>query len=108
MRGLADAVADPAGAAKVAVDAINANGNAMHLSPEGETARWAVESKLVAKYTTADKPAGLPLVDQLTNELTTYASIGLFNGKAPDAATLTDPSVLKAIYDAQGTVIWPS
>jgi NitT/TauT family transport system substrate-binding protein len=108
MRGLADAVATPAAAAQIAVDAINANGNAMHLSPEGETARWAVESKLVAKYTTADKPAGLPLVDELTNELTTYASIGLFNGKAPDATTLADASVLKAIYDPTGKVIWPS
>jgi len=108
MRGLADAIADPTGAATIAVDAINANGNAMHLSPAGETARWAVESKLVAKYTTADKPAGLPLVDQLTNELTTYASIGLFNGKAPDATSLADPSVLKAIYDSTGKVIWPS
>jgi NitT/TauT family transport system substrate-binding protein len=108
MRGLADAIADPTAAAKVAVAAINAHGNAMHLSADGETARWAVESKLVAKGITADKPAGLPLVDQLTNELTTYASIGLFNGKAPDAASMANPSVLKAIYDATGKVIWPS
>jgi NitT/TauT family transport system substrate-binding protein len=108
MRGLADAIADPTAAAKVAVAGINAHGNAMHLSADGETARWAVESKLVAKGITADKPAGLPLVDQLTNELTTYASIGLFNGKAPDAASMANPSVLKAIYDATGKVIWPS
>jgi NitT/TauT family transport system substrate-binding protein len=108
MRGLADAIADPTAAAKVAVAAINAHGNAMHLSADGETARWAVESKLVAKGITADKPAGLPLVDQLTNELTTYASIGLFNGKAPDAASMANPTVLKAIYDATGKVIWPS
>jgi NitT/TauT family transport system substrate-binding protein len=108
MRGLADAIADPTGAAKVAVDAINAHGNAMHLSAEGETARWGVESKLVASGVTADKPAGLPLVDQLTNELTTYASIGLFNGKAPDATSMADATVLKAIYDTTGKVIWPA
>ncbi|MEI8239692.1 MAG: ABC transporter substrate-binding protein, partial [Actinomycetota bacterium] len=108
MRGLADAIADPTGAAKIAVDAINAHGNAMHLSAVGETARWGVESKLVAGGITATQPAGVPLVDELANELTTYASIGLFSGKAPDAASMADPSVLKAIYDASGKVIWPS
>jgi NitT/TauT family transport system substrate-binding protein len=108
MRGLADAIADPAAAAQVAVDAINANGNALFLSPEGETARWAVEAELVSKGATADAPLGLPLVDALTDEVTTYASIGLFDGVAPDITTMVDTSVLKGIYDATGTVIWPS
>lgn len=107
MKGLADAVADPAGAAKIAVDAINANGNTMYLSAEGETARWGVESKLVGGSATAAAPLGLPLLDELTNEITTYASIGLFDGKAPDITSMVDTSVLKSIYDASGTVIWP-
>jgi hypothetical protein len=108
MRGLADAIADPAGAAKIAVDAINANGNALFLSPDGETARWAVESKLVAAGVTTDAPLGLPLVNELTAEVTTYASVGLFDGKAPDISTMVDPSVVKALYDAKGSLIWPS
>jgi NitT/TauT family transport system substrate-binding protein len=108
MKGLADAIADPAGAAKIAVDAINANGNALFLSPDGETARWAVESKLVAAGVTTDAPLGLPLVNELTAEVTTYASVGLFDGKAPDISTMVDPSVVKALYDAKGSLIWPS
>jgi NitT/TauT family transport system substrate-binding protein len=107
MRGLAEAIADPAAASKIAVDAINANGNAMYLSAEGETARWGVESKLVAGGVTADAPLGLPLIDQLTNEVTTYASIGLFDGKAPNITSMVDASVLKGIYAADGTVVWP-
>jgi NitT/TauT family transport system substrate-binding protein len=108
MRGLADAIADPKAAAQVAVDAINANGNALFLSPEGETARWAVESELVSQGVTADAPLGLPLMKALTTEVTTYASIGLFDGVAPDITTMVDASVLEGIYDASGTVIWPS
>jgi NitT/TauT family transport system substrate-binding protein len=108
MKGLADAIADPAGAAKVAVDAINANGNALFLSPTGETARWGVESKLVNDAVTATAPLGLPLVDELKAEVATYASVGLFDGKTPDISTMVDPSVLKALYDTKGSLIWPS
>jgi NitT/TauT family transport system substrate-binding protein len=108
MRGLADAIADPQAAAQVAVDAINANGNALFLSPEGETARWAVESRLVADGVTPAAPLGLPLPDQLTKEVTTYAKIGLFDGVAPDITTMVDASVLEGIYDPTGKVIWPS
>lgn len=107
MRGLADAIADPAAAAQIAVDAINANGNALFLSPEGETARWEVESKLVAADVTAEEPLGLPIVSLLTDEVTTYASVGLFDGVAPDISTMVDTSVLEGIYDDAGTVIWP-
>ena len=79
MRGLADAIADPAAAASVAMDAINANGNGMYLSPEGEAARWKVESKIVSDGVTADAPLGLPLLDLLTDEVTAYTEIGLFD-----------------------------
>jgi len=108
MKGLADAIADPAAAAAIAVEAINANGNALFLSPEGETARWAVESALVADDATADRPAGLPLVELLTAEVTEYAAIGLFDGVAPDITTMVDPSVLDRIYDDAGQVVWPA
>ena len=108
IRGLQDAIDDPTTAAQVAVDAINANGNALFLSPEGETARWGVESKLVEAGVTAKAPLGLPLVDQLENEVKAYAAIGLFDGKAPDISTMVDSSVLQATYDATGKLIWPS
>jgi len=108
MRGLADAIADPAAAAQVAVDALNASGNALFLSPEGETARWAVESQLVEESASADAPLGLPLVDELTNEVTTYARIGLFDGVPPVIDTMVDVSVLDGIYDDTGAIVWPA
>lgn len=108
MRGLADAIADPAGAAEIAVGFIEAGDNIMFLSAESETARWGVESQLVADGVDPGAPLGLPLVDELTAEVTTYASIGLFDGVAPDITTMVDPAVLAGVYDAGGTVIWPS
>ena len=108
MKGLADAIADPAGAAKIAVDAINANGNTLFLSPEGETARWAVESKLVGNDVTPSAPLGLPLFEELKKEVAAYAAVGLFDGKTPDISTLVDALVVRGIYDSTGTLIWPS
>jgi len=107
MRGLADAIADPAAAAQVSVDAINASGNALFLSPDGEIARWAVEAALVDESTTAETPPGLPLLEQLTEEVTTYAEIGLFDGIVPVIDTMVDPSLLQGIYNQAGTVVWP-
>ncbi len=108
MKGLADAIADPEAAAQVAVAAIEANDNPLFLSPDGEAARWAVESALVADSVEPGKPAGLPLVDALTAEVTEYAAIGLFDGVAPDISTMVDESVLTAIYDSSGQVVWPA
>lgn len=108
MRGLADAVAEPAAAAQVAVDALNASGNALFLSPAGEVARWGVESALVAETASAKTPLGLPIIDELTKEVTAYADIGLFDGVPPVIDTMVDTSLLDGIYDDTGTVIWPA
>ncbi len=108
MKGLADAIADAAGAAQAAVDKINANGNPAYLSPEGETARWQVESQLVSNDIAATAPAGLPLPDLLTAEVKAYAKVGQFGGTAPLVGPYLDADLLKAIYDAEGKVIWPS
>ena len=108
MKGLADAVADPAGAAAIAVDMINANGNALFLSPEGETARWGVESKLISESTASDLPMGVPDPKLLDNEVTTYADIGLFDGRVPDLTTLVNLTLVAGLYDDNAKVIWPS
>jgi hypothetical protein len=107
MRGLADAIADPAAAAEIAVEAINAGGNAMYLTAEGETARWAVEASLVAEGVTADAPLGLPVLDLLEAEVEEYAAVGLFGGIAPDIRSMVDESVLAGLYDGD-TLIWPA
>ena len=106
MRGLADAIADPTAASDIALGFINANGNAMFLSPEGEAARWGVESQLVVDTNTAT-PLGVPEIDLLVNEVTVYAEIGLFDGTAPDITPYVDTSLISGVYDADGTVIWP-
>lgn len=107
MKGLADAIADPTAAAKASVDAINANGNALYLSPEGETARWQVESKLVGDSAAPGKPLGLPLADLLKAEIDTYQKIGVFTDGTPVVDDLIDTSVLESIYDDSGAVVWP-
>lgn len=107
MRGLADAVADPAAAAEIALGFINANGNAMFLSPEGETARWAVEATLVVDTNTATA-LGVPELDLLTDEVTTYAEIGLFDGTAPDITPYVDTALISGVYADDRTVIWPA
>jgi len=108
MRGLADALADPAAAAAIAVEAINANGNAMYLSPEGETARWQAEARMILDDTHSDAAHGLPIKELLLDEVTTYASIGLFDGVAPEIDSMIDESVLAGLYTSDGTVIWPA
>ncbi|MEO7370241.1 MAG: ABC transporter substrate-binding protein, partial [Ilumatobacteraceae bacterium] len=78
MEGLADALADPTGAAAIAVDMLNASGNANSLTPEGETARWGVETGLILNSKASTLPIGVPDEALLKNEVTTYAGIGLF------------------------------
>lgn len=106
MKGLADAIADPAAASSIALEFINANGNAMFLSPEGETARWAVDAQLVAD-TNANTAVGVPEPELLNTEVSTYASIGLFGGTAPDITPYVDVSLISGVYADDRTVIWP-
>jgi len=108
MKGLADALADPKGAAQIAVDMINANGNANHLSADGEIARWNVESGLILNSKASPLPYGVPDPALLEKEVNTYADIGLFDGQIPDISTILDESLVKGLYDANAKVIWPS
>jgi NitT/TauT family transport system substrate-binding protein len=107
MRGLADAVADPQAASDIALALINASGNAMRLSPEGERARWAVESRLVVETNTAT-PLGVPEPALLQAEVDTHAGIGLFDGIPPAVAPYVDVDTISGVYDDDGTVIWPA
>jgi ABC-type nitrate/sulfonate/bicarbonate transport system substrate-binding protein len=108
MRGLADAVADPAAAANTAVGLINENGNPNFLSPEGEVFRWETEAALIADAA-AGEPLATPSILLLQDELDAYAEIGLFGDEdePPDAADFVDTDLVGSVYREDGTVIWP-
>ena len=50
----------------------------------------------------------MPDTTLLENEVTTYADIGLFDGRVPDLTTLVNLTLVAGVYDDSATVIWPS
>jgi ABC-type nitrate/sulfonate/bicarbonate transport system substrate-binding protein len=109
LKGLADAIADPAAASAAAVALVTANGNPNFLSPEGEAFRWETEADLIASLTPAGVAPGTPDLDTLGGEVATYAEVGFFGeGVTPDASQYADPSLAQAVVDSSGTVVWPS
>lgn len=107
MKGLADAVADPAAAVAACVALIQTAGNQNHLTTEGETFRWTTESKMVVDST--PKGEGLGLVDPalLKAEVDAYSAAGVFvTPPSTDGTYNTD--LIKGVYDASGGVVWPS
>ncbi len=107
MRGLEQALADPAAAAEVAIAYAEEAGNAFFLSIDGETFRWETEATLVLESATEGQPIGWPNVETLQAELDSYAPFGLFgDGETPDAAGMIDASVIKAVHDGT-TLVWP-
>ncbi|MFM8310831.1 MAG: ABC transporter substrate-binding protein [Ilumatobacteraceae bacterium] len=107
MKGLRYAIDNPADASAIAVEAINAGDNALYLTAEGESARWAVDAELLAERVTDDEPLGLPIPGLLAAEVEDYARVGLFGGTAPDIASMVDASVVAGIYDG-ANLIWPA
>jgi ABC-type nitrate/sulfonate/bicarbonate transport system substrate-binding protein len=105
MKGLADALADPAAATQTAVDLVQAHGNPSFLSLEGETFRWNTDA--AALQAQSGGALGVPDVAALQAELDAYAKVGLFGGTAPDAAQFVDAAPIESVYDGT-TVIWPS
>jgi ABC-type nitrate/sulfonate/bicarbonate transport system substrate-binding protein len=107
MRGLADAVADPAAAAQIAVGLINANGNQNFLSPEGEQFRWDTEAALVFEGTPEGTGLGVPDAIALQAEIDAYSAVGLFgSGNAPVATDYIDVGLAAQVYD-DSTLIFP-
>jgi hypothetical protein len=107
MRGLADAIADPAGATATAVELVEANGNPSFLSLEGESFRWAIDSELLTTQTPPGTGIGIPDGAALQTEVEAYAAVGLFGGEAPDVAPFVAAEPIAAVYDGD-VVIWPA
>lgn len=109
MRGLADAIADPAAAANVAVELINGNGNPNFLSPEGEAFRWATDARLITDTTPADSFPGVPDPAGLAAEIAAYDAVGVYgDAGAPAVDGRFDAELLAGLYGDDGSVIWPA
>lgn len=108
MKGLADAIADPEGAAAIAVERINGNGNPNFLSPEGETFRWTTDAESIVTLTPADSEIGVPIAKELEAQIDAYDAVGVYGeaGK-PEVDGRFDADLVRGLYDAQGAVIWP-
>lgn len=106
MRGMEDALADPAAASKLAFGEITAGGNKNFLSEAGETYRWGVETKIVKDNTPAGEGVGLVHVADLTKLVDAYTAAGVFTTK-PSIEGTYDEKLVAGVYD--GTkVIWPA
>jgi len=108
MRGLADAIADPAGAAAIAVEQINGHGNPNFLSPEGETFRWATDAQTIVDTTPQGSHIGVPIGTELEQQISEYAKVGYWGDEQPPAIEgRYDADLVNNLYDDKGTVIWP-
>jgi len=106
MKGLADAIADPAAAVAASVALINTAGNQNHLTEEGETFRWQTESKMVVDGTPAGQPLGLVDPVQLKAEVDAYSAAGVFESPVSMDGTY-DADLVKGVYGPDNKVIWP-
>jgi NitT/TauT family transport system substrate-binding protein len=107
LKGMEDAIADPAGAVALSVAQIDAGGNQNFLTEEGETYRWTQEMQAVLDSTPAGEPVGLIDGDVFKAEYDAYVSAGVWPDGAPEYTESYSDSPAKAAYGADGKVIWP-
>jgi len=107
MRGLADALADPAEAAQIAIDLVTAGGNPNYLSPEGEAFRWETDAALLTDSYADGDAFGVPDLDLLQAEVDAYGEVGLFAEPPPTLADVVAVELVESVYDDEQQVIWP-
>lgn len=107
MRGLADALADPAAAAQIAIDLVTAGGNPNYLSPEGEAFRWETDAALLTASYADGEALGVPDLELLQAEVDAYSEVGLFPETPPALADVVDVELVASVYDDEQQVIWP-
>jgi len=107
LRGMEDALADPTAAVAMSVDMINAAGNQMFLTEQGETYRWTTESKIVEDGTPAGEPIGVIDPALFKTEFDTYVADGAFPQGAPTFTESWDADLARSMYDSNRKVIWP-
>ena len=100
LRGMEDAVADPAGAVKISVAQINAAGNQAFLTEAGETFRWTAELAEVVKGL-GGQPIGTIIPAVLDAEIADYTAAGILS--VPDPKSY-DATIVAKLYGADGKV----
>ena len=107
LKGLGDAVADPAAAARIAVEMIVETGNPQSLSADGEVFRWETEAALILDGTPEGLGLGIPDPEVLQAELDAYDDLGLFAESSPEADAFLAPTLVSDLYGAGETLVWP-
>lgn len=107
LKGMEDAIADPAGAVALSVAQIDAAGNQNFLTEEGETYRWTQEMGVVLASTPQGEPVGLIDGDLFRTEYDAYVEAGVWPDGPPEYTESFDPAPAAAAYGADGKVIWP-
>lgn len=108
MRGLADAIADPAAAAAAAFALVEANGNPSFLSAEGETFRWTTDAEAIVASKPDGHPIGVPVAEELVAQIEAYDAVGYYGDQgAPPVEGRFHPDLVAGLYDEDGAVIWP-
>lgn len=107
LKGMEDAIADPAGAVELAMARIDAAGNQAFLTLEGETYRWEQELAVVLASTPEGDPVGLIDPDLFRAEYDAYVAAGVWPDGAPEYLEAFDAAVAAKAYAEDGTVIWP-
>ena len=107
LKGMEDAIADPAGAVKLSVARIDAAGNQNYLTEEGETFRWEQELQAVLASTPEGQPVGLIDPDVFRAEYDAYVAAGVWPDGAPAFTESFATGPAAAAYGSDGKVIWP-
>ena len=107
MKGLADAVADPTAASTSRSASSTPTATRCSCRPRA-SAHGGRSSRGWSSSTNAATALGVPEPELLTNEVTTYAGIGLFGGDAPTSTPYVDIDLISGVYDDDRAVIWPA
>ncbi len=108
LRGMQDAIADPAAAVDMSVAQIDAAGNQYFLTKQGETYRFDTEVKVSKASTPAGQNLGVIDPALFANEYTTYKAAGVWPDGAPPEYPAYDATTAASLYGPDGKVIWPA
>ncbi len=106
LRGLQDAMDDPAAAVALAVARIEANGNPNFLSAETEGFRWETEAKTIRDLTPAGEAVGNVDPAALQAEVDAATDAGVFPVKPDTVGTWVD-GLVASVTGPDGRVVFP-